>query len=242
MRPYIESELKRAIATYEKKYKVKLDRPVQVEVYPDHEDFAVRTLGMPGLGALGVTFGTVVAMDSPSGRRPGSFHWASTLWHELSHVYVLTATKHRVPRWFTEGMAVHEETATSPDWGDRLDPTVIGAINAKKLLPIAQLDRGFIRPTYPNQVIVSYFQAGRICDFINEKWGYQTLLDMMHSYAQSKQTPEVVETHLKMKPEEFDTKFLAWLDGQVKETVDQLSRMAKADEGASGRRRRQESR
>ncbi len=219
LRPYIESELKRAIATYEKKYKVKLDRPVQVEVYPDHEDFAVRTLGMPGLGALGVTFGTVVAMDSPSGRRPGSFHWASTLWHELSHVYVLTATKHRVPRWFTEGMAVHEETATSPDWGDRLDPTVIGAINAKKLLPIAQLDRGFIRPTYPNQVIVSYFQAGRICDFINEKWGYQTLLDMMHSYAQSKQTPEVVETHLKMKPEEFDTKFLAWLDGQVKETV-----------------------
>lgn len=219
LRPYIEGELKRAISTYEKKYKVKLDRPVQVEVYPDHEDFAVRTLGMPGLGALGVTFGTVVAMDSPSGRRPGSFHWASTLWHELSHVYVLTATKHRVPRWFTEGMAVHEETATSPDWGDRLDPTVIGAINGKKLLPIAQLDRGFIRPTYPNQVIVSYFQAGRICDFINEKWGYQTLLDMMHSYAQSKQTPEVVETHLKMKPEEFDTKFLAWLDGQVKDTV-----------------------
>ena len=71
LRPYIESELKRAIATYEKKYKVKLDRPVQVEVYPDHEDFAVRTLGMPGLGALGVTFGTVVAMDSPSGRTPG---------------------------------------------------------------------------------------------------------------------------------------------------------------------------
>ena len=120
--PYFEGELKRAIATFEKKYKMKLESPVQVEVYPDHEDFAVRTLGMPGLGALGVTFGYVVAMDSPSGRKPGTFHWASTLWHELSHVYVLTATKHRVPRWFTEGMAVHEETAASPDWGDRLDP------------------------------------------------------------------------------------------------------------------------
>ena len=44
---------------------------MQVEVYPDHEDFAVRTMGMPGLGALGVTFGNVVAMDSPSGRKPG---------------------------------------------------------------------------------------------------------------------------------------------------------------------------
>jgi hypothetical protein len=46
--------------------------PVQVEVYPDHEDFAVRTLGMPGLGALGVTFGEVVAMDSPSAASPAT--------------------------------------------------------------------------------------------------------------------------------------------------------------------------
>ena len=71
LRPYFESEMERAMATYEKKYKLKLEKPVQVEVYPDHEDFAVRTLGMPGLGALGVTFGYSVAMDSPSGRKPG---------------------------------------------------------------------------------------------------------------------------------------------------------------------------
>ncbi len=49
--------------------KFKLDHPVQVEVYPDHEDFAVRTLGMPGLGALGVTFG-YVDRDGQSVRPP----------------------------------------------------------------------------------------------------------------------------------------------------------------------------
>ena len=95
---------------------------MQLEVYPDHDDFAVRTMGLPGLGALGVTFGNIVAMDSPSGRKPGTFHWASTLWHEMSHVYALAVTKHRVPRWFTEGLAVHEETAVNKEWGDRLDP------------------------------------------------------------------------------------------------------------------------
>ena len=147
LHPYFESEIKRSIATYEKKYKLKLERPVQVEVYPDHEDFAVRTLGMPGLGALGVTFGYSIAMDSPSGRKPGQFHWASTLWHEMSHVFTLTMTEHRVPRWFTEGLAVHEETAVSPEWGDRLGPDEIAAIKDKKLLPIAELDRGFIHPT-----------------------------------------------------------------------------------------------
>jgi tetratricopeptide (TPR) repeat protein len=219
LRPYFEAELKRSIATYEKKYKMKLPGPVQVEVYPDHEDFAVRTMGMPGLGALGVTFGEVIAMDSPSGRPPGEFHWASTLWHEMSHVYILTATNHRVPRWFTEGLAVHEETEVSPEWGDRMTPDIVVAIRDKKLLPVAELDRGFIRPEYPMQVIVSYYQAGRICDYVQSRWGADKLLDMVHSFAQRKTTPEVIRQDLGMAPEEFDKQFLDWLDKDVGNTV-----------------------
>ncbi len=138
----------------------------------------------------------VVAMDSPSGRTPGQFHWASTLRHEMSHVYVLQATNNRVPRWFTEGLAVYEETAASPDWGDRLDPEAIHAIQNKLLLPVAELDRGFIRPSYPAQVIVSYFQGGKICSYIAEKWGYSKLLDMIHSFAKLESTPEVFEKDL----------------------------------------------
>jgi cellulose synthase operon protein C len=219
LRPYFEAELKKSIATYEKKYKMKLPGPVQLEVYPDHEDFAVRTLGMPGLGALGVTFGEVVAMDSPSGRKPGEFNWGSTLWHEMSHVFILTATNHRVPRWFTEGLAVHEETEASPEWGDRMTPEIVVAIRDKKLLPVAQLDRGFIRPEYPAQVIVSYYQAGRICDYIKSRWGDDKLLDMVHSFAQLKSTPEAIEQDLGMTPEEFDKQFDQWLDRDVGKAV-----------------------
>ncbi len=101
--PYFAREIERALDVYEKKYRFRLPGPVQVEAYKNHADFEVRTLGVPGLGALGVAFGLSVAMDSPSARPPGAFHWASTLWHELSHVFVITATRHRVPRWFTEG-------------------------------------------------------------------------------------------------------------------------------------------
>ena len=136
LHPYYAAELQRILATYDKKYKMQLSGPVQVEVYPNHEDFAVRTMGMPGLGALGVTFGQVVAMDSPSARKPGDFNWGSTLWHEMSHVYVLSATNGRVPRWFTEGLAVHEETQVSPEWGDRMLPEILVAIRDKKLLPV----------------------------------------------------------------------------------------------------------
>jgi len=210
--PYVQTEVDRSIATYEKKYKMKLPDRVQVELYPDHEDFAVRTLGMPGLGGiLGVTFGEVLAMDSPSGRPPGTYQWGSTLWHEMSHVFILTATNHRVPRWFTEGLSVHEETQVSPEWGDRVTPEILVAIRDKKLLPVAELERGFVRPEYPTQVIVSYFQAGRLLDYIKDRWGDDKILDMVHSFAQLKTTPETIQQNLGMSPEEFDKQFLEWL-------------------------------
>jgi tetratricopeptide (TPR) repeat protein len=215
LQPYFQPELHKAIATYQAKYHMTLPAPVQLEVYPDHEDFAVRTMGMPGLGALGVTFGEVVAMDSPSGRKPGDFNWGATLWHELSHVYILQATNHRVPRWFTEGLAVHEEGQAHAEWSNRLTPDILVAIRDKKLLPVANMDQGFIFPEYPSQVIVSYFQAGSICDYIAERWGESKLLDMVHSFAALKPTPKVIEEDLKLSPTDFDKAYMQWLDKQV---------------------------
>ena len=228
LHPYFEAELQKIIATYDKKYQMKLTGPVQVEVYPDHEDFAVRTMGMPGLGALGVTFGQVVAMDSPSARQPGDFNWGSTLWHEMSHVYILTATNRRVPRWFTEGLAVHEETQVSPEWGDRVSPEILVAIRDKKLLPVAKLDRGFIFPEYPAQVVVSYFEAGSICDYIKSHWGEGKLLDMVHSYAQRKSTMEVIQADLGVSPEEFDKQYLQWVNDRYGKMAANLDAWQKA--------------
>lgn len=214
--PYYEQVMKDAMAAYDKKYQMALPGPVQVEVYPNHEDFAVRTLGLPGLGALGVTFGEVVAMDSPGSgpaeSKPGDNMWASTLRHEMSHVYILTATDHRVPRWFTEGLAVHEETQASPLWGDAMTPEIVVALRDKKLLPVAELDKGFVRPTYEAQVIVSYYQAGKICDYIQDHWGADKLLGFVHSYAKPNMTTaQAFQDNLGMAPEDFDKQFLAWI-------------------------------
>jgi tetratricopeptide (TPR) repeat protein len=217
LQPYVQAELHTILDTYSKKYKMTLPAPVQLEVYPNHEDFAVRTMGMPGLGALGVTFGEVVAMDSPSGRKPGDFNWGATLWHEMSHVFIITATNQRVPRWFTEGLAVHEEGQRSPEWSDRVTPDVLLAIRGKKLLPILKLDRGFVFQEYPQQVLVSYFQGGSICDYIATKWGEGKLLDMVHSYTAGKTTAQVIQSDLGLAPEEFDKQFLASIDSRYGE-------------------------
>jgi tetratricopeptide (TPR) repeat protein len=228
LRPYFQSELERVIAAYEKKYRMKLDRAVQVEAYPDHEDFAVRALGMPGFGALGVTFGYTIAMDSPSGRPPGQYHWASTLWHEMSHVFTLAMTDSRVPRWFTEGIAVYEETAVNPEWGDRLGPDELAAIRDRQLLPVASLDRGFIHPSRPQQIPVSYFQAGRICGYISKKWGWDAILAMLHDYAQGADTPAVFRRELKLDTADFDREFLAALEAATKPMLDHLDEWRKS--------------
>jgi len=215
LRPYLEREVERAISVYEKKYGVRLSGPVRVEAYPDHEDFAVRTMGMPGLGALGVTFGLVVAMDSPSARPAGTFNWASTLWHELNHVFVLEITGHRVPRWFIEGLAVYEENRASGDWVEPVGIRSLQAVREKRLLPILELDRGFVRPSYPGQVAVSYFQAGQVCEFIDERWGFDKLRQMLEAFAARKDTRQVLSEVLGVEPGEFDRLFLAWLDQKL---------------------------
>jgi cellulose synthase operon protein C len=114
---------------------------------------------------------------------------------------------------------VHEESLVSPGWGDRVSPEILIAIRDKKLLPVAELDRGFIRPEYPSQQIVSYFQGGKILDYIKDRWGDDKILDMVHSYAQLKTTPEAIQQNLGMSPEEFDKAFLDWLYNDLGKTA-----------------------
>jgi tetratricopeptide (TPR) repeat protein len=203
--------VQQGIATFSRRYGFKLQEPVTVELYPDHDDFAVRVAALPGIGLLGVTFGYVVAMDSPSGRASGDFHWGSTLWHELAHVFTLEATDHRVPRWLSEGISVFEEWRTGPTPGVLVPPDVLTAVNDDKFLPVSDLDTGFIRPSYPNQVQVSYVQAGLICLFIEQRWGFERLSLLLHQFDRNITTAAAVESAFKMKPADFDKEFDAFV-------------------------------
>ena len=102
-------------------------------------------------------------MDSPRARATGDFHWGSTLWHEIAHVYTLEAANHLLPRWFSEGLSVYEEWHTGPLATRELSQQVLQNLKEDKFLPVLTLDSGFVRPTYEGQVQVSYMQAGLLC-------------------------------------------------------------------------------
>ncbi len=221
MRPYVSELLERALATLEQEYGYKPPEKVTFEMFPYHEDFAVRTLGVPGLGALGASFGTVVAMDSPAGRPPGEFHWGSTLWHETAHVITLGMTHNRIPRWFTEGLSVYEEGRAG--WGDPIDLDTIKALQMDRLMPIADLNKGFVRPSYLGQVQFAYWEGGMLCKFIAEKYGFEKILALLAAYRDGMENIAAVEKVLGKPTPAIDKEFQAWLEpavGHIVKSVD----------------------
>jgi tetratricopeptide (TPR) repeat protein len=237
--PYAISLTRSSIAEFTERYDFTLREPVVIEMYPDHDDFAVRTAGMPGLGILGATFGYVVAMDSPSGRPPTQFQWGTTLWHEMAHVFTLEASNHLVPRWFSEGISVFEEWRSGPNPGVRIPMSVYQAMNDDRFLPVAELDQGFLRPTYEQQIIVSYMQAGLVCQYIDRQYGAASLSALLYSYRDGMQTGEAIESVLGISPADFDREFDEFVRSEHGAILDnledwhrtQLSIQRKADDG-----------
>lgn len=193
------------------RYGYRAEIPVRVEVFPSHADFSVRTVGLVGLGALGVSFGPVVAMDSPSARDAGDFNWGATLWHELAHTFHLGMSRHRVPRWFAEGLAVFEERHARPAWGSDVTPGFLAALVQDSLLPVSRLNRGFARPSYPEQVQHSYYQASLVCELIERDHGLGALGRMLTAYGDGRSTREVFRTVLDVDLDAFDRRFDAYL-------------------------------
>jgi len=234
LRPYAMQLTRDSIAAFSKRYGFALQEPVTIEFYPDHNDFAVRVAGLPGIGLLGVTFGYLVAMDSPSGRATGDFHWGSTLWHEMAHVFTLEATDHRVPRWLSEGISVFEEWRTGPTPGVVVPPEAIQAFKEGKFLKVVDLDAGFIRPRYPNQVQISYMQAGLTCLFIEQHFGFEKLVALLKQYEKETTVAAAVKDTFKVSPEEFDKLFTEFVKQRYAKLLPRLddweTLRSKADE------------
>ncbi len=214
--PYAANLLEEAAAKLTAKYRFTPKSPIIIEIFQNHEDFAVRTLGMPGLGALGVCFGFVVAQDSPSAREAGEFNWGSTLWHEYTHVITLQMTDYRIPRWFSEGLSVYEERRARPGWGDDWNPLFVRAFTEKRWFKMADLDAGFQRPKTPQDVPVAYFQASQVCEFIADRYGFDAILRMLALYRDKAKTPDVLLQVLKLSESDFDREFMAYVESKVR--------------------------
>ena len=168
--------LESARRTLGPKYGVDVTRPTIVEIFPEQKDFGVRTFGMPdNPGYLGVCFGRVVTANSPAANRGHPVNWEAVLWHEFCHTVTLQATRHRMPRWLSEGISVYEERQADPSWGEHMIPRYRDMITGGELTPVAELSAAFLSPQSPLHLQFAYFQSSLVVEFIIDRHGFDAL-------------------------------------------------------------------
>lgn len=195
--PYVEALLEPMYESLARKYAVTPVGPKQygertlVLLFPKHEEFSARTMGLPGLSALGACLGQVITMPSPRLSRmnpANAFNWRHVLVHEFAHVLTLQKTRYNIPRWLTEGLSVLEEGDTRVKW----DPLLARALANSQLLPIEDLNSGFTRPKFPAQVPTCYYHAMLICRYFQETCGPDVFVKMLDLYRDGKKTEEIL--------------------------------------------------
>jgi len=205
---YLEPTLERAFADMVKRYGFTPKTPVVLELFPDKEAYAVRTVGLPDVAALGVCFGQVITAMSPMS---GDINWGMVLWHELGHVFAIQLSNSRVPRWFTEGLSEYETLIARPEWRRENDADLYGAIANKTLPSIGDLNSEFMQPD-ANAVVVAYYLSAVTIEWLAQTYGFPKLVEALKLYGKGKETPEVLKA--------ITGKTIAQLDGDFRKYLD----------------------
>jgi tetratricopeptide (TPR) repeat protein len=199
-----------AYKTFSARYGITPKGPILVEVFSKHDDFAVRTLGLPGLvGALGACFGRVITMDSPRAREPGTFSWQATLWHEIAHVFSLQSSNYRVPRWLTEGISVFEEHRFNKGWGREMALEFARALSVNRTFGVKGLPNAFQRP---RDLALAYFEASLLTEHLVSISGDGGLRTLLSAYAGGAKDPEAFAKAFGKTVDEIDASFRAFVE------------------------------
>ena len=205
LREYAIPLAHQALKKYVESYQFTPKGPILIEIFPIHDDFAVRNLGLPGLvGALGACFGRVVSMDSPKAKAPGTFSWQATLWHELAHVVTLQMSNQRVPRWLTEGISVYEEAREKPAWGNEMEVPFAMALERGQVLKLRDLNSGF---TKPDTIALSYYQASLVVEHIVATRGQAALRTLVRAYGEGVEGDAAISKGLGISIDELQGTF-----------------------------------
>jgi len=190
LKDYVLELGQRALDELSALYEFTPEGPILIEVFPQHDHFAVRTLGLPGMiGALGACFGKVVTLDSPRARTPGEFNWEATLWHEMAHVIALQMSNQRVPRWLTEGLSTFEEKRARSDWARDQDLGFATDMNRDNVLSLRDLNGGFSRP---ETISMAYFQASVLVEHIIDYYGESVIYQLLQAYGDGLDTEDAL--------------------------------------------------
>ncbi len=190
--------------------------PLRIEVFADTDDFSVRTIGVPSLGALGVCFGDLITSVGPYN---GTHNFHQVIWHELAHVYAVKLSRGRVPRWFTEGLSEWESEIADPSWARESAELLAQARSDGKLRKLGELDLAFLRATSPTMMEVAYATAAWAMRYLGETYGLPKLMLVLKGYATGATTEALFKQHLGKDMNVVEDEFDAWMHKRLDATI-----------------------
>lgn len=197
-------------------YQWPMKHKTKIEFYPTHEQFGVRTTGMPWIGTVGASTGRVIAMDVPriGQGRFGLFDWARVLRHEFTHTVTLEMTGNRIPHWLTEACAQNEEQSPR-DWDSC--QMLASNLRAGTLFKIQDLNWGFIRPKRSIDRQLAYLQSHWLFDYLIQKYGYARMIDFLRAFSDGKTETQAVQAVFGRSTDILHEEFLSWAREQVRQ-------------------------
>ncbi len=184
--------------------------PIQIDLLPDSQTFAVRITGQSELGALAACTGDVLAMTPPrlGAAQTGVYHWADVLRHEYVHAILFDLSHHLCPRWFHEGTATHFEQLERTYETQQM---LAQALAKDELIPFDELEAAF----GTRRIGFAYQQSGWMIEYLVETHGNRVLNDMLAVYAQAGDDADALRRATGQSPEAFMSAFLEWADAQA---------------------------
>jgi tetratricopeptide (TPR) repeat protein len=185
--------------------------PTLIEVFRNHRDFSVRSVGFEGFPALGVCFGPVVTALSPLSEMRGTFSWARTGFHEFSHVVHLGLSNNRCPRWITEGLATWEEVRRNPTWTRNMRRDLVDAYHNDDLILVRDLNRAFRGP----RILFGYYQGGLLCEMLIDRHGFAPMVRLLQAFDLGADLDQAFRSVFDTTPEEVDAAFKAFVAERI---------------------------
>ena len=189
-----------------------------IEVLPDHEFFAVRITGMPGIHTMAAATGPVIALEVPMEGNPkkhlGLFDWLQVLRHEYTHTVTLSQTQNRIPHWLTEALAVSMET--KPRTFETCQMLARALANGK-LFTLDKIKWAFVRPESPQDRPLAYAQGCWMVEYLQGKWGADSVPKLLEKYKQGLDESHAFQETVGVSGDEFYAGFIAWATDQVKQ-------------------------
>lgn len=185
----------------------------KIEIMIDHKWFSARVVGLPSIGTVGACTGKVVAMASPRSLR-SPYNWARVITHEVVHIITLQQTNFNIPHWYTEALAVLSEGYPRPPvWNELLAERV----PKRDLLNLDTINHAFVRPKTPLDWQMAYCQSLLYAQFMLAELGEDSLAKLLNAYRDGMETDEAIPKSFGIPKEEFEKRYLTYLDGVVGE-------------------------